>query len=133
MTTKPTITHRPLVAHSFEIATMIAFTLVGLALLLDPDGAAARSPVGRALEGWTVTWAVAYVVACPAVLASLWRRSSRLRVVGLIVASSAMLMQGTAAAVLNPTDPRVFTYYAFAAACAMRALVVARYVRRGRP
>jgi uncharacterized membrane protein len=133
VTTRPTITRHPLRAHSFEIATMIAFTLVGLALLLDPDGAAARSPVGRALEGWTVTWAVAYVVACPAVLVALWRGSSRLRVLGLILASSGMLMQGTAAVVLNATDPRVFTYYAFAAACALRALVVARYVRRGHP
>lgn len=129
---RPTCTPRKVRDHAFEIAVMIGFFLVGVALLTDPTRAE-LSPVGAVVEGWSTVWASVYVVVCPSVLLAIARGSSRLRVAGLVLVASAMLMQGTAAVVLNTFDPRSWVYVVFSAACVVRAVAVARFVRQGFP
>lgn len=115
--------------HAFELAVMVAFLFVGLALLLVP-GAAERSPVGRTLEGWQPVWATLYVIGCPTTIVGLFRGSARLRVAGLALAGGGMVMQGVAAVTFAPRDPRTFSYLVFAVACILRAHAAAMYAQR---
>lgn len=116
--------------HAFELAVMAAFLLVGLALLTDPAQAATRSPIGREVAGWTMAWALMYVIGCPTNIAGVVRRSPRMRVAGLALASGGMLMQFVAAVTYSPTDLRVWCYVLFGMACMLRAHVVAMTCRR---
>lgn len=114
--------------HAFELATAIAWALVGLAYILDAKAGVA-SPVGRELRPFDLFWSGAYLAACPMIVGAIAWRSIRFRVAGLTLLGTALVMHGIAATTGGPLEVRDGVYFVFALACLTRALLAAETVR----
>jgi hypothetical protein len=118
-----------LLGSLFELAVAVAFAIVGLAFLIAP-GAAAHSPVGRHVHPFDDAWSVLYLVAAPLVVAGVLRVSVRLRVCGLALLATGLVMQGVAAASFE-MEPRVAIYFLYAAVAVLRAVVLSKRFAAG--
>lgn len=112
--------------HLFEGAVAAGQLLSGIAFLTVKQ-AVLLSPVGRHVHPWDEVWSILYVLGGAAVLYGLadgwWRL--RFRVAGLTLLATGLTMQGVAAA-WRELEPRVLTFFVYATACALRAVVCGR-------
>lgn len=116
-------------SHLFELAVAVVFTLAGVAYLRG-GGVALRSPVGRDVGVFSTVWAVFYIVGGPLTILGVLRLNLRVRVAGLALLTSGLLMTGVAALWGHPEDPRWANYFIFAAACGTRAVLCGRAAGR---
>lgn len=110
--------------HLFELATACCWMVVGLAYLVD-GSSLLRSPVGRHVAPFDTAWSVFYVAAGPMIVAGILATSLRVRVAGLVLLATGLVMQGVAAATFA-IEPRVANYFIFAVACVLRAVLCGR-------
>lgn len=117
------------VRHLFEIAVAVAWTLIGATYLVD-GSAITRSVVGESVAPFDTIWAVFYVVGGPLALYGVLFLAVRVRVGGLILLGTGLIMQGLAAAYVQPADPRWMNFFIFAGACLSRAHLLTRITPR---
>lgn len=116
---------RPL-ANIFELAIALAWSLVGLSYVLDPD-AELRSPLASPAEPYDFMWSILYLLALPLIWAGILKFRPHWRVAGLILLATGLLLQGTIAVQHGVSDPRVFIYWVYAVAVGLRVAAVIRY------
>lgn len=118
------------VPHVFELAVALAWALIGLAYLIDPT-VIERSPVGRMVHPYDLAWSIGYLIACPLIVTGvLFPRERRLRVAGLAILKTGLVMHGIAALSFDAA-PRAFVYFVFAGACLLRIVHLVQLHRAG--
>lgn len=115
--------------HLFELATAIVFALVGLAWLSEPAKTALRSPVGHNVGFYADAWSVLYLVALPLVAWGVFR-SNAIRIAGLMLLGTGLVMNCIAALSFEQIGPRSFGYGVFAIACFLRAWLLVKLTPR---
>lgn len=116
---------RIFVIHVFELAMSMAYFFVGIAWLADPT-VPERSPIGQAVDHWSVFWSTLYVIGAPAVVIGLWRGQAQIRAFGLILLATGALMQIIALLALGVGDWRIGAYVAGLTAFSVRASTLLR-------
>lgn len=122
---------RRTVESTFELTVAVAWGIVGLAYLSSPGTTALRSPVGRDLGTFAAVWSVFEVLGAVLAVWGLLRARLSLRVAGLVLIGTGLLMQGFAAATFR-FDLRVLVYFIYCVACGARALALVVAERRER-
>jgi hypothetical protein len=121
---------RRLCQHLFEIAVAVCFAILGVTYLLHPNTGIA-SPVGRVVHPFDYAWSLGYIAALPLIFGGIARRSTRMRVAGLVILASALIMQGIVAMFFGGhIELRDLIYWIYAAVCLIRAYVAATAIRR---
>lgn len=113
--------------HVFEIATALAWLLVGTNYLLDIN-ATIRSPIGATMHPFDYGWSTMYVIGAPLVIAGIAWSSQRVRVAGLTLLGTALFMHFIAAVTQTPLEARDFIYLCYSLACLIRAFLAAEDV-----
>lgn len=116
--------------HLFELAVAASWILVGLSFIPSPTDTAAHSPVGRNLGTFQVVWSVLFIVGGTMVVVAVLRRLLGVRVAGLALLATGLLMEGVGALTFEPS-PRVLVYFVYCVACSTRAIVLTLEQRRG--
>ncbi len=118
----------PATGYAFELATAIAWLLTGITNLVSPS-ALAHSAVGRNVIPFAQIWSGLYILGGLAVIAGVLRPLPALRVAGLLLLGTALIMQ-TVAAVSFAFTPRSVSPAVYAAAAFLRAWVLIVLIRR---
>lgn len=121
------LTQRPFVVRItlsiFELAVAVSWALVGVAIIPDRAAVTAHSIVAHELHAFTTVWSALFAVGGLSVAYGIVAHSFRVRVAGLALLATGLLMAGIAA-VAYTIEPRVFVYFVYAAACALRAIAL---------
>lgn len=108
------MSHRAtLYSHLFELAVALAFAILGVAYLIDPQ-AAVLSPVGRYVGHWQYAWSLFYIIACAMIWNGIFMKSCAERVAGLILLGTGLAMHGIAA-VTSHLEIRDAVYFLYSA------------------
>lgn len=121
---------RRLTEELFEVAVALAWLLVGATFLPAPTDTAQHSPVGRNVGVFATGWSLLFIIGGALTICGVLRGELGVRVAGLVLLTTGLLMEGIAAGTFNFT-PRVAVYFVYAAACGARALMLTLEQRRG--
>lgn len=116
-------------AYIFELATGIAYLLSGLAFLISPRAVASHSLIGRQVYPFDTIWSVLEVLGGVLLLAGVLKPVPRLRVAGLLLLGTALMMWVTAGFLTAP-QLRVAFNLVYALACFTRAWLIVRLFYR---
>ena len=117
-----------MVTYAFEIATAVGWLLTGITNLADPSSLI-HSAVGRNVVPFAAVWSSLYVVSALGIIAGVARPLPALRVAGLMLLSTGLVMQ-TVAAITFSFSPRALAPAVYAVAAIMRAWVLIVLIRR---
>lgn len=115
-------------AYIFELATAVVYMLVGVTNIISPQ-AAVHTSVGRTVPPFDTVWSLLYMLGAACVVTGILKPFPALRVAGLTLLGTGLLMQ-TAAALTFAVQPRAFSPFVYAAACFARAYMVSRLIIR---
>lgn len=107
-----------LFSHVFELGVAVVWFIVGIAYMVDPL-AAVHSPIAHNIGHWVWAWIALYLAGSPLIVIGLLGRKVNLRIGGLILVMSGLMIQFIAA-VYSPWDLRSLTYLVYATACCLR-------------
>jgi hypothetical protein len=125
---RPVVSAR-LSAHLFELAVALMWIVIGTAYLTNPNTTLLTSPVGRVVaEPFYIGWSSLEVLGGALTLAGILRRTDRVRMLGLCVLATGILMHGVAG-VAGGLDARDLNYLVFVAACVTRAAILVHWNR----
>lgn len=112
--------HQKVVAHILEIGVAVAWGITGLNYLLDRRSGI-RSTIGESLPNYDIWWSACYVLAALMIVAGIFKRTQRVRVAGLILLASGLIMQGIASLAVTPLEIRDFMYFVYATVALIHA------------
>lgn len=121
---------RRITASLFELAVAVSWALVGLSVIPDRAAVVKHSLIGRELGIFTTAWSILFVVGGLSVVYGITAKSFRVRIAGLALLASGLLMEGIAAAIYSP-EPRALIYFVYCGAAAFRAVLLTIEHKRG--
>jgi hypothetical protein len=116
--------------HIFELATAGAWMLTGITYLTSPN-TAVHSSVGRPVHPFDTIWSILYVIGAVGTFIGVFRPLPALRVAGLTVLGTGLVMQ-TYAAASFALQPRVLAPAVYAVACFARSSMLTLLIRRSK-
>ena len=118
----------PLASYMFELATAFGWLLAGVTSLLDPT-TLIHSTVGHNVVPFAAIWSGLYIGGGVGVIAGVLRPLPALRVAGLLLLGTGLIMQ-TVAAISFQFTPRAIGPAVYASAAFARAWVLVVLIRR---
>jgi hypothetical protein len=109
--------------YLFEVATGLAFPILGIAYLISPAEDAAHSVIGHGVYPLDYMWCAGFIVGGLSMIAGVIAPQVRLRAFGFIMLGTALTMQFLAAVFIRPDLQEGFDLI-YALACYARAYLV---------
>lgn len=127
---RPTQASNRFIAHLFELATAVAYVIVGVAYLLDDHTNLRLGPLSPGVGDWAYVFSGLEATGGPLVVVGVLAARAPLRGAGLALLGAGLIMHFVASLV-GGVQPRDFVPLVFAASCWLRLWFLLLLANRG--